>query len=418
MRDSRFSIFLPFFLIVFGINQIGEKSIGSTLFSGKMLMPKNGVNNQSKSIVNGDWQITTQCAEAATFSLAHYQNKLLIGEPNYLGEVSTLDLASGSKAPFFAERTTRALDFTISPDGKWLAYMTWQPGKYLIVESLVTDKKLIHPWDFDGSNRVASIYGWLNNDQLIIWYFDSEQSNGVTLYNPFTQNTTKMNTDYPELTNQIWFWKSWPSVAIYDPTLSYVTYLRDRGGYKSEGNQTLVLWDMKQNKQLAAIDNFGLTDVHPIWKKNSKGVYLVKAKEGQGNPPNDELFFIGVDGTVKQLTNLQEDFPGKGIRIYNPKLSADEKTMAMFIEVRSIENRNWETSLMFLDLESGKIRDTCIRDETDWNFENHAWADNGKLLAYVLRDSTDKHRKLWVIDVEKNKTKMLAEDASIYLWLK
>lgn len=418
MRNSRFSIILSTFLFIFGINQIGGNPFGSILFTEKTVYPNRNVTYQVDSLDKRDLQISSQCAEVSEIDLADTQNKLLIGEPNYLGEASTLDLASGSKAPFFAKRTTRALDFTISPDGKWLAYMTWQPEKNLIVESLVSGEKLIHPWDFDGSTRVASIYGWLNNDQIIIWYFDSEKSNGVTLYNPFTQNTTKMNTDYPELTNQIWFWKSWPSVAIYDPTLSYVTYLRDRGGYKSEGNQTLVLWDRKQNMQLAAIDNFGLTDVHPIWKKNSKGVYLVKAKEGQGNPPNDELFFIGVDGTVKQLTNLQEDFPGKGIRIYNPKLSADEKTMAMFIEVRSIENRNWVKSLMIMDLKSGKIHDTCIHDETDWSFENYAWADNGKMLAYVLRDSTDKHRKLWVIDVEKNKTKMIAEEASIYLWLK
>lgn len=418
MRNSRFSIILSIFIIVFGINQIGENSFKSTIFSGKLSIPKSSMNYQLNSLGNNDQQITTQCAEISTIDLTDTQNNLLIGEPYYLGEVFTFEIASGRKTPFFAERFTRAIDFTISPDGKWLAYMTWQPEKNLIVESLVTGEKYSHPWDFDGSKYVASIYGWLNNEQILIWYFDSEKSNGVTLYNPFTQNKTKMDTNFPELTNQIWYWKSWPSVAIYDPTLSYAAYLSDRGGYKSEGNQTLVLWDMKQNKQLAAIDNFGLTDVHPIWKKNSKGVYLVKAKEGEGNPPNDELFYIGVDGTVKQLTTLQEDFPGKGIRIYNPKLSADEKTIAMFIEVRSIEDRNWVSSLMFLDLESGKIRDTCIRDETDWTFENHAWADNGKLLAYVLRDSTDKHRKLWVIDVEKNKTKMLAEDASIYLWLK
>lgn len=360
----------------------------------------------------------TQYAEISAYDLADSQYKVLIGEPYYLGEVSILDLSSGSKAPFFADRTTRALDFSISPDGKWLAYETWQPEENLIVQSLETGEKFIHPWDFDGSTHVASIYGWLNNEQIIIWYFDSEKSNGVTLYNPFTQNKTMMYTDFPEVTNQIWFWKSWPSVAIYDPTLSYVTYLRDRGGYKSEGYQTLVLWDMKQKKELAAIDNFGLTDVHPRWKKNSQGVYVVKAKVGEGIPPNDELLYIGVDGNVKQLTTLKEDFPGKGIRIYNPQLSADEKTMAMIVEVRSIENRNRVSSLMFLDIESGKIRDTCIQEEAGWSFEDYAWNDNGNLLAYVFRDSTDKHRKLWVFDIEKSQTKMIAEDASIYLWLK
>ena len=177
---------------------------------------------------------------------------------------------------------------------------------------------------------------------------------------------------------------SWPSSTIYDPSLRYLVYLA-KGDTEGDliGNQKLILWDLKNDRAITEVDDFGYTLARPLWKSDGSGVVYVKSVAGF-NPPEkkDDFFLLSVDGTIKQFTELSDYF--SYARIYSSSWSPDENLIAFEL----VTNQNAERKLLILNMSTLDIIDLCLSPQP---FTPMIWSPDSRYLAYseeLINDSS------------------------------
>ncbi len=68
---------------------------------------------------------------------------------------------------------------------------------------------------------------------------------------------------------------------------------------------TIVLWDIRTNKEIAEITDVSASSQAPLWLTNGKEFIIdVTAKNSPDHWFRDELMSVGIDGQVRQLTHL------------------------------------------------------------------------------------------------------------------
>jgi dipeptidyl aminopeptidase/acylaminoacyl peptidase len=97
---------------------------------------------------------------------------------------------------------------------------------------------------------------------------------------------------------QLVVWK-----ASYDPTLSLVGYIR---GYEPE--QSFVLWDMKNNRELWELNKWTTRTVQPAWTQDEKRLAVVILNEKEDNWNRFELYLIDRNGNAEKWIDLKEHF--------------------------------------------------------------------------------------------------------------
>lgn len=343
-------------------------------------------------------QVIRDCFELSPSWKEPLPGVLVLEHSNY-GSGFFIDMASGQKSAINQDGSTLVGDFAISPDKNWLAYSQAQRGtgsEEFVVQSLDGVKKFATEVD---DQKVQTIAYWLNNDVLLLWnHAPSQPLDTIDFYNPFTEEQEVMPMDYPGILpfdDDAWDF-SWPSITIYAPTLDHLVYLKNTKEEEYIPNDaTLVLWDRKAQLPIKEVDNFGYASVYPLWKADGSGLIFVKANPG--NPPEtfmDEIFYLSVEGDLKQLTNLAHDF--QNVVIFSYQWSPDEQYLAFEMEADLSRGQTPTSHLMILEMNTIQIVDTCL---DPYQFTNLVWSPDGRYLAYS-EQLADENTQAVVIDLE------------------
>jgi len=308
-------------------------------------------------------------------------------------------MASGQKSAINPESSDLIADFTVSPDREWLTYITAKAETgtdWLVVQTLNGEEKFTIEVNYQAWHSIAY---WLTNEWLILWNRSPSQPlDTIILHNPFTGEQEIMPMDYPGILpfdDDAWDF-SWPSITIYAPTLDHLVYLKNTKEEEYIPNDaTLVLWDRKAQLPIKEVDNFGYASVYPLWKAGGSGLVFVKANPG--NPPEtfmDEIFYLSVEGDLKQLTDLAFDFQNAVIFAY--QWSPDEQYLAFEMEADLSRGQTPTSHLMILEMNTLQIVDTCL---DPYQFTNLVWSPDGRYLAYS-EQLAEANTQAVVIDLE------------------
>lgn len=310
---------------------------------------------------------------------AYLSGMLMLVSPTTLRDIYLLDMKTGRKDLFSQNQGFLADNFSVSPNGDWLAYIGSEKsiqGDSLVVQSIDRHKTYTYPVNYAEWQIIAY---WLNNETLVLWNHTSPLDN-ILLFNPFTGEKEIKNLEYPNLISEDGGWDfSWPSTTIYDPSLKYLVYLANSNNGYQFGNQQLILWDLKNNSTITKINDFGYTLVRPIWKADGSGVVFVKSLVGYDPPEKkDEVFFLGLDGNIRQLTKLSDSYPYARIDSYG--WSPNEHFLALALTIHFTGKQIGERKLLILNMSTLEISDYCLSPE---QFTPFIWSPDSRYLAFT-----------------------------------
>jgi Tol biopolymer transport system component len=419
MINKSFPILLMLSFLVFGCGNItnptGENIITPPVQSTQMIPPSPlpvSTATLKPTSTTAATLLTKQCLNVSSShtwddSLA---GTLVLVSPN-LSENYFLDMKTGKKFLVTKTEDDLAGDFSVSPNGNWLAYVGGKINEadMLVIESADGKERFTYPQDYQEWQSIAY---WLDDKTLVLWHHANPLDN-IILFNPFTGDKKTMGLEYPNilLEDDIWDF-SWPSVTIYDRSLRRLVYLATgKDGFKV-GNATLVLWDRNANRPITEISDLGFTLVYPLWKSDGSGLVYVKSETGMHPPEKaEELFFLSLDGKNDQLTKLSDYF--QKATIYSYSWSPDERFIAFDLEGISAGEQEWKKHLLILDMSNLEVIDYCLSPE---QFTPLIWSPDSRYLAFSQPLSGEDARTV-VLDVLKGYALVAVEHLRPAGWL-
>lgn len=327
----------------------------------------------------------------------------------------TRQLAANKELPY---------QFVISPDRKSTAYdnLIYDKADNLIGKELVIadadGKRLkVIPWD----KNWQSIRG-ITNDRSVLISYNVPGVNGdmhypfaLLVFDPNTGRRMIVNPDFPGYIRQakIPAWDGWGGV-VYDPTASYAIYLK---GIPDEigDNYTFALWDVQNNRLSNTFEtiflNLKLMSVAspmPVWSSDGSQFGL----PGQffiGENIQFELFKVGLDGRVEQLTHLTNIAAPRGLVF---SWSPDNSKIAMYLYAYSYMKADHAA---LLDLNSGQVYDYCI-EKHGYSEKGPIWSPDGTQIL-INDEYAENHNRVILIDVVKDFAAVIAQDMEVVGWM-
>jgi dipeptidyl aminopeptidase/acylaminoacyl peptidase len=290
--------------------------------------------------------------------------------PSYL-----LDMETGVQSPLPKGDGEYLLDFTVSPDGKWLAYRrSTDDATWLVITTADGSQLITFPWE----EAWLGIERWLDENRISLWGENWESAHRIIL-NPFNGEHQEISGDYPDMDIS-----SWPPVwgPVYDPTLTRVVYPRLNGDEMNR--QRIVLWDLQANQAIAYLSS-NQASIHgsyggmPVWAKDGQR-FIMALDEFMDAPSAMELYSTTREGKTTRLTNLTSYYSSI-LEINRYAWSPDEKYIAFWL------NYGWarfttDEVLAVLDMETLEVTNYCIPNS--YATSTLVWSPDGKQLA--LRD--------------------------------
>ncbi len=290
-------------------------------------------------------------------------------------------------------------DFSISPDKTKLAYYAQQSGndgRWFIVGNNGKLFKFFSGKQYPASNWL-SVLEWLDNNRLLISKFTHQNPYSSFVFNPFTDKTEQeLLPDYSDIfigySGELSTWEKYGlPETVYSPDLSMVVYPKNPN--------TIILWDIKAKNQIAELVDKSASSHAPLWLSNGKEFLIdVTAQNTTDQWYQDELISVGVDGKIRQLTDLANS-NYVNVAIQNYSESSDERYIAFwFAQVNSGPSRLAvydtlaETTKVFCTIVGGYIPPI-------WSPSEHQLLVDGKF------DNLDNYGTIFV-DVESS---LLAE---------
>lgn len=304
--------------------------------------------------------LTNRClkVELSLPSNAQLSGKLVVAAQHPF----LLDLNTGTK---------KALDdnqgqFTVSPDGKWLAsqYMD-QSGKFwLMLEATDGTQQTPIDWKEDW----FSLAGWLDNAHVWISHYTEPL---VTVVDPFSGMQQELVPDFPGLETMAQAGEHYAlgaNTVLYNSSLEYVIYPR----LEDDGYVYLVLWDRQANRVSAKIRHSAKSfNYYPLWSLDQTELYVPLIDKWDKSKPDDfvyDFFRLNKDGQVKQLTEFRAI--SDNVYIGYASLSPDGKKIAFWLQMDSSKEQ-----LAILDLDTKQIINYCIPGSY------HIWSLDSRYLA-------------------------------------
>jgi WD40 repeat protein len=261
---------------------------------------------------------------------------------------------------------------SVSPDGKWVAYIRSGKELTLLVKSFSAQKTLEVPL---GTNKYQRIGRWANNNEQVFIALDFTKTylSPQILINPFTKSGVSIDipASYPNQIIEDSVGTKLANVAL-DPSMNYAVYPAMQGD--SFG---LELFSINTNRQIAFLPSLlpPVSVVTPVWNKDgTKFIFNSTPLEDKDSSKQytDELHIGGVDGSFQQLTRLSEQVTDYdvGLLTWSPN---DRYVAFVVFDIYNIR-------LMFLDIQNKEILDVCI-DSGEGGFQNPVWSPDGTQLA-------------------------------------
>jgi hypothetical protein len=210
-----------------------------------------------------------------------------------------LVLATGDKLTLPQKSGDEIGNFLVSPDKKWLAYYTQQPGTegavYIVGNDVTKFKK------YSASNWWG-LLGWLDNNRLLISKFGGRQNPySSIIFDLFTGKTEQeLVPNYPDIfkgySGELSTWDKYQlPETVYNPDLSMVVYPKNPN--------TIILLDIIAKKGIAEITDSSASSHAPLWLSNMKEFIIdITSKNTADRWYQDELISVGIDGQIRQLT--------------------------------------------------------------------------------------------------------------------
>ena len=277
-----------------------------------------------------------------TVLLGDFAERALVGQ--------MMALPAGSNLPIYLPDVPTFWGGVSSPNGKLFAYKTVDVNKdyssTLIVLNTNGEVTFTLPWD----ENWGTFY-WLNSQQLEFPYvWNDYWQNAPPISDVINVTTGQREKIAPELPDpwmpggpiiaQLVVWK-----ASYDPTLSLVGYIR---GYEPE--QSFVLWDMKNNRELWELNKWTTRTVQPAWTQDEKRLAIVVLNEKEDNWDRFELYLIDRNGNAEKWIDLKEHFKDDTVSL---TWSPDTRYLIIAPVYKN-------QTFLVLDTLTGELLDYCI----------------------------------------------------------
>ncbi len=322
-------------------------------------------------------------------------------------------------------------NFEVSPDSRYIAYLDGNRYDendvyYVVRESggkIIARQLAEKNW--------YGIVGWQDNQHILInlekrrdGYIDLPLT--MVRWNPFNGNKEELLPDFPGIDYIIDGVPNWGGYVfaptVYDPTMQFVVY-----PWVQDGKSMISLWSLKSKKVIVEIENtYGSYGNQPTWSLDGKTFLINLAKEEN----KEELYQLSVDGQMKRLTKLSQQFSEIGFGGYS--WSPNGQQVAFW--ARTVPD-TWREAgdelrsrtpmrLAVLDLNTSEIRSFCLPGEgwgksiqgTYYTGSNLLWSPNGRQIA-VEKGTPGQGAYLIIIDLESNKAWRFAANSAALGWL-
>jgi hypothetical protein len=340
------------------------------------------------------------------------------------------DLENGNKVklPHFSEKTSEGDNkflngFSISPDGKWLAYPDVSDTKLFVesTETLLTNGDTNYIiWD---KGDWFHIVRWMDNNTILAIYQPLEEGGfyQTALINPFTgEESVFLLEDLPNY------------LDIHFGGVLYITHYLNGGelGPSPTKNRliypewvsdpeefvTNTLWDVKNSRPLARLPFIGGIVNDPLWAEDGSNVLLIGPNPEFKEAYNEEWFLINSNGIVRQVTQFQDIFQNSLYGISEPSRSWDGRLLAFQLYFEEPEKTSRH---IVLNLQSNIVEGYCINPSPDWNsnFRSAVWSPDSKYwyIPYTHRSSRDKG--VFLVDVEGVMAYKFPQDWDVLGWI-
>ena len=249
------------------------------------------------------------------------------------------------------------------------------------------DKRLMLASDLSGNDIIRSVDTviktytpqddwnrgrWLDNERIFYQNWLVPNGNNIVIYNPFNgeQKSLQLNLPNPYIVIDGGNTVAWVKADI-DPSLKLVLY--------NDKERRLVLWNLDTQKEIASLPSpVNLED--GAWSPDGRQFTISIPSQSSDMPVASELFTINMDGTVKQLTNLNQMFSFAS-EASVPSWSPDGRFIAFWLSVNNIPNssskdlRQW---LAVTDTASLKTQIYCVTSNDSSYGYGIVWAPDGQ----------------------------------------
>ncbi len=223
----------------------------------------------------------------------------LLDTPPYM-----LALATGDKLILPQQNEEQVKNFLVSPDKKWLAYYAQQSGTEGQVYILGNDGTLFKKYP---AGDWWGILEWFDNNHLLISKRAHQNPYPTLVFNAFTGKTEQeLIPNYPDIftgySGELYSWDRFHlPETVYNSDLNMVVYPKNPN--------TIVLWDIKANREIVEITDRSASSQAPLWLSNEKEFIIdITAENTPDHWLQDELMSVRIDGQVRQLTHLVDLF--------------------------------------------------------------------------------------------------------------
>lgn len=347
-----------------------------------------------------------------------------------------LDVKTGDKIPLAQETNIDLFYGTVSPDGKWLAYLqdTYDQSrskilkKELVVATGAGQLYKTIPWE----DNWLYLIQWLDNQRLVIIRNrntgnEPYKLDSVIVLNPFTAQQQEFLPDYPNIYTILkptTLWGYYDAArTIYDPTLTWVVYAGAPTAYSNTTLVTIELENTQTGKTEAQL--FAKPLLYgsvPQWSPDGEQfvTHLDPTLNGDLSiryVGGFELYSVTRDGQVSRLTYLTTQYIATE---YNDSWSPDGRRIAFWLTFaeKDKDNSNLVERLAVLDTTTGEVTDYCLLGETYGSDLKPIWSPNGQYL--VVRATNGKyanHTFAILVDIVNNWAAQIAEDVYPVGWM-
>lgn len=317
------------------------------------------------------------------------------------------------------------LEVIVSPDAKKLAYKTMNTQtneKNLIIMSTLSDDLLTIPWD----RNWISLVDWVDTNGLLISSIRDGIESFLVLGLP-TLDIEHLNTSYPGMWNLDPYpdWENYSIVkTIFDTSLTRVLYPRFP---LSDGDlEAVVLWDVTSNTELAHLSGTAFFGTTPKWSPSMDRILVSNSRtetaiEFGEFSTDQELFTIGRNGEIKQVTSLYEFFSETRIGYF--EWSPDQQSIAFWLTAGPIDlPQQFSDSgdfanerLTVFNFQTRGIKSYCLPGSSVQS-TSPIWSPDSKYIVIETRVD-DSLNKVFLLDLTSNIAYQIAENLAPIGWL-
>lgn len=330
-----------------------------------------------------------------------------------------LNIDSGVKTAINIPKNIDDNTYFVSPNGKWLAYSTFQgyTSDLLFVEPAYNILKGNNAkrvtW---GRNQLINFEGWLENDQLVVVRSPDPNSFLSTLViNPFTGEQHEFFLQsLPNYQDsgiggtRPYFYPS--GNVLPDPTLSRLVYPEFINGENYD-----ALWDVGKKTILAQLLDLLPYQNDPLWSQDGADfIIAVSTKHTYYNAIYD-WFSVTKDGLIRQLTHFG-DYINENY-ILNASRSQDGRYLAF--QMRYKEGSEEKLKYFLFDLKEQNLGGFCVdsSDVAPGTEYQPVWSPDNKYVVFSNSAVNDEGSDLILVDIEKRQAYEIAKDVHARGWL-